>query len=301
MSDVKIIAASIVNFLNQQLQVITLSEGAIDSLEVAVQCVETAFDLGPGNVSQALDLLDLLRQQRTSAEAEALKNDANDLMKAKRYSEALETYDRAVELNPRSAVYLCNRAAAHFRLGNNQSAVEDCRAALAIQPNYAKAHGRLGLALSALNNHRAAYKAYEMAVQLDPGNASYSENLRLTEDFIAQQGPDPNESIFPLHLQNPLLVSMAAEIFSDPGIRNLVSNFSGQPGEGISTLLQIGNALVEQLHATGFVPPAQNPPNGNPQNGNVPNQNAPGNQNQAPRTANPADGNPAEGNAPNEN
>ena len=37
-----------------------------------------------------------------------------------------------------------NRAAAHIKLDNLDSAVTDCKKALSLNPNYARAYGRLG-------------------------------------------------------------------------------------------------------------------------------------------------------------
>ncbi|KAJ2948378.1 hypothetical protein O0L34_g7615 [Tuta absoluta] len=309
MSEVKIIAASIVKFLKQKLQENTLSEGARESVEVGIQCIETAFGLVPGNVTQTVDLLQLLRQ-RPNYEADSLKNQANELMRAKRYSEALEIYNRAVELNPRSSVYLCNRAAAHFQLGDFEAAVADCTAALAIQPYYAKAYGRLGLALSALDQHREARSAYAQASRLDPSNESYRENVQRTDIYIAQQMPSlPYLVGVEGLLQNPMFINMAEEMFADPGLRDVLrGNSGGEPAQGINNLLQLGQALVHQLQVYGLARPGENPSNGNMPNENLPNQNAPETlpndnlPNENPQNGeNPLDENPPVGNPPDDN
>ncbi|KAJ2954575.1 hypothetical protein O0L34_g2866 [Tuta absoluta] len=268
MSEVKIIAASIVNFLKQQLQGNTLSVDSRESVEVGMQCIETAFELGPEDASKSVDLLQLLRQQRgrpetptpDNTEAERLKNEGNELMKAERYREALEKYTRAIELDPRNSVYFCNRAAAHFKLGQHEDAVADCTAALAIQPNYGKAHGRLGLALSALEKHREARAAYARAVQLEPDNESYKQNLRLTDEHLALRNERPPLDLGGL-LQNPALLNMATEMLADPNMQNLISglmnttttptgNGGGQQGSGgMNALLEAGQALAQHMQA----------------------------------------------------
>ncbi|XP_049885869.1 small glutamine-rich tetratricopeptide repeat-containing protein beta-like [Pectinophora gossypiella] len=264
MSEVKIIAASIVNFLKQQLEGDTLSVDSRESVEVGVQCIETAFELSPEDAAKALDLLQLVRQQHSraeppvdSAEAERLKNEGNVLMKAGCYREALENYSRAIELDPRNSVYLCNRAAAHFKLGQHEDAVADCTAALALQPNYVKAHGRLGLALTALERHREARAAYARAAQLEPDNESYRQNLRLTDERLAQRGERPPLDLGGL-LQNPALLNMATEMLADPNMQNLISglmnnatatgNGAGGAG-GMSALFEAGQALAQHMQA----------------------------------------------------
>ena len=76
--------------------------------------------------------------------AEERKTKGNELMKSERYEEALAAYTDAISLNNKNAVYFCNRAAAHSKLGNHQEAVEDCVTALEIDPTYSKAYGRMG-------------------------------------------------------------------------------------------------------------------------------------------------------------
>lgn len=41
--------------------------------------------------------------------------------------------------------YLIPRAAAQSKLGEHSKAVDDCKKAVAIDPNYGKAYGRMGL------------------------------------------------------------------------------------------------------------------------------------------------------------
>lgn len=264
MSEIKIVAASIVNFLKQQLECDTLSVDSRESVEVGVQCIETAFDIGPEDSARGVDLLQLIRQQRGGqpapdrGEAERLKNEGNELMKAERHREALEKYSRAIELDPRNAVYFCNRAAAHFKLNENESAVADCMAALALQPDYGKAHGRLGLALTALDRHREARQAFARASQLEPENESYKQNLRLADERLSQRGERGPLDLGGL-LQNPALLNMATEMLADPNMQNLISGLMnttaapggaapGAPG-GMNALLEAGQALAQHMQS----------------------------------------------------
>ncbi|CAB3233939.1 unnamed protein product [Arctia plantaginis] len=275
MSDIKIVAASIVNFLKRQLEGDTLSVDSRESVEVGVQCIETAFELGPEDNARGVDLLQLIRQQRTPlsaapkadrADAERLKNEGNDLMKSDKHREALEKYSRAIELDSANPVYYCNRAAAYFRLGEHEAAVADCTAALALQPDYGKAHGRLGLALTALERHREARAAFARASQLEPENESYRQNLRLADELLQQRGERPPLDLGGL-LQNPALLNMATEMLADPNMQNIISGLmSGNgatPGAGglagvgggpagpggMTALLEAGQALAQHMQA----------------------------------------------------
>ncbi|CAG9557921.1 unnamed protein product [Danaus chrysippus] len=269
MSEIKIVAASIINFLKQQLESDSLSADSRESVEVGVQCIETAFELTPEELSKGVDLLQLVKKQKGGAtpadrvEAEKLKNEGNEFMKAERHKEALEKYSRAIELDPQNSVFFCNRAAAHFKLGEHESAVADAMAALALQPNYGKAYGRLGIALTALDRHTEARNAFARAVQLEPDNDSYKENLKMAEERLAERGERPPLDLGGL-LQNPALLNMATEMLSDPNMQHLISGLmtanTAGAGGGLGgllgsdaalapSLLEAGQALAQQMQA----------------------------------------------------
>ncbi|NWU35016.1 SGTA protein, partial [Hylia prasina] len=165
MADQKRLAFSIIQFLHSQLQGGSMSPDAQESLEVAIQCLETAFGVSMEDqslaVSQTLpEIFEAVvgkepEHSRTNsepvtpseddvAEAERLKTEGNDQMKAENFEAAVSFYGKAIELNPANAVYFCNRAAAYSKLGNYAGAVRDCERAIGIDPSYSKAYGRMG-------------------------------------------------------------------------------------------------------------------------------------------------------------
>lgn len=77
-------------------------------------------------------------------------------------------------------------AAAYCRLDQNDLAIQDCRTALALDPNYAKAYGRMGVALSCQHRYEEAVHAYKKAVELDPQNESYKSNLSIAEEKLRE-------------------------------------------------------------------------------------------------------------------
>lgn len=78
------------------------------------------------------------------------------------------------------------RAAAYCRLEQHDLAIQDCRTALALEPTYAKAYGRMGVALSCQNRYDDAVTAYQKALELDPNNESYKQNLQIAEEKQAE-------------------------------------------------------------------------------------------------------------------
>lgn len=261
MSHVKRLVLSIVQFLRQQLQTADLTADAKESLEVAVQCLETAYGVSPEDLSNeslvvSRSLLEIFRDalprehvqtscenvpeptEAQKVEAEKYKQEGNNMMKLEMYTAALECYTKAISLDGRNAVYYCNRAAAHSKLNNHLDAIEDCQRALEIDPKYGKAYGRIGLAYASLNQHQKAKECYQKAVELDPENQSYVNNLRVAEEKLRELSSPGNGDTqrpagggggggggldFGTLLNNPTLMNMAATLMQDPNMQNIMS------------------------------------------------------------------------------
>uniref|UniRef100_A0A8C8GHS9 Small glutamine-rich tetratricopeptide repeat-containing protein alpha n=1 Tax=Oncorhynchus tshawytscha TaxID=74940 RepID=A0A8C8GHS9_ONCTS len=233
MTDTKRLAFSIIHFLHDQLGSGSLSSDAQESLEVAVQCLETAFNVSTDDqtlaVTQTLPEIfasATLKHPNTlhvnintatdspteeeEAEAERLKTDGNDQMRVENYGAAVEFYSKAIAINPQNGVYYCNRAAAYSKLGNYAGAVQDCELAIGIDPNYSKAYGRMGLALASLNKHTEAVSYYKKALELDPENDTYKSNLKIAEQKM--ETPSPTGGVGGVDL---------AGLLSNPGFMNM--------------------------------------------------------------------------------
>lgn len=275
------LAFAIVRFLHEQLRRGALSADAQESLEVAIQCLETAFGVSLDDSSLALpqtlpeifeaaarrqEAPDLTRpelsppSEEDSAEAERLKTEGNEQMKAENFEAAVLFYGKAIELNPANAVYFCNRAAAYSKLGNYTGAVRDCEQAIRIDPAYSKAYGRMGLALSSLSRHAEAVAYYRKALELDPLNDTYKANLGIAELKLREAPPSPTGG-FDIAglLTNPSFMSMASNLMNNPQLQQLMSGMIsgghtplGTPGTSpsqsdLTSLIQAGQQFAQQM------------------------------------------------------
>jgi len=218
MSDVKKIVYCIIKFLNDQLQDGGLSQDCQESLEVAVQCLETSFGLtaadshltvekpltqifadglqararpaGAGTCAEPPRATVQPRAREATPEqkekAETLKNEGNIAVREERLHDAVAKYSQAIEMDGNNAAYYSNRAAAYTKLGNYTGAVDDAQRALQIDPAYTKAYSRLALAYAGLNRFEEAQSQIKRALELDPGNDSYQNNLRVIEARMAE-------------------------------------------------------------------------------------------------------------------
>lgn len=58
---------------------------------------------------------------------------------AHKYSQAIDLYTQAIEVNKDNAVYWANRAFAHTKLEEYGSAIQDATVAIEVDPKYSKA------------------------------------------------------------------------------------------------------------------------------------------------------------------
>ncbi|XP_031839502.1 small glutamine-rich tetratricopeptide repeat-containing protein alpha [Nomia melanderi] len=244
---VKGLIAAIIQFLTQQLEDETITEDSRESLEVAIQCLESAYSVQASDTQSNVNLLEVYKSAvetakpelppeatpEAKAEAEKLKNEGNNFMKAQKFQEALANYTKAIQLNGRNAVYYCNRAAAYSKLGSHQKAINDCHTALSIDPSYSKAYGRLGLAYSSMEKDKEAKASYEKALEMEPDNESYKNNLQVAVEKLAQQrmnnmgldGDSFNINHLTSIMTNPTLLRRIQTSLSNPEMINVMRNF----------------------------------------------------------------------------
>jgi len=324
-TETKAIAYGILGFLDEEFRKPSTSSDSRESLEVAMQCLETAFGVtlreSPNQAQRSLRQIFRAGSEPRQANAQVpngipgmdfssiaaasmaagynagaaglgtpprqvvelpmgepypkpssvsdenkkradeLKETGNLLMKEGDFSAALDVYKKAVDLDGGNSVYFCNRAAAYLKVGDLSSALRDVQIALQLQPNYARAYGRMGVIYSSMGKNLEAYSCYSKAVELEPSNESYVNNLRVAGELIDGQnlgGPSeaPMGSIAQI-FQNPALMSMASQMLQDPGMqtmmRSIISglqtgNANASAGDqGFEQLLQMGQAIAAQI------------------------------------------------------
>ncbi|XP_078531289.1 small glutamine-rich tetratricopeptide repeat-containing protein beta isoform X1 [Lissotriton helveticus] len=272
MSSVKHLVYAVIQFLREQSRVDTYTSDEQESLEVAIQCLETVFQITLDDTHLATPLAleemftnnictnNKLSLHEDPEKAIQLKDEGNNHMKEENYRAAVDCYNQAVQLDPNNAVYYCNRAAAYSKLGKFSEAIKDCEAAISIEPSYSKAHGRMGLALAALNKYEQAITSYQKALDLEPENDTYKSNLKTAQQKLREIS-SPTGSAFGFDMasliSNPAFVSMAASLMQNPHVQQLMSGMMsdavGGPAAGVggltdlSRLIQAGQQFAQQI------------------------------------------------------
>lgn len=99
------------------------------------------------------------------------------LLSTNQLDSALAALKKAVELNPRSAKYHVNLAAALVQSGRPKDSVEHLNAAAALDPSVPELWNNAGVTLELLGRYREAAERYERALSLRPDYADAQFNL----------------------------------------------------------------------------------------------------------------------------
>ncbi|XP_017044884.1 small glutamine-rich tetratricopeptide repeat-containing protein beta [Drosophila ficusphila] len=340
---------SFIDYLKKQVD--AMSPDQSESIEVAIQCLQAAFDVGddvddaaqdaaagqdqattqsstssaPGGEPAAsgsaslapknIDMFELFqslyieRNPESLALADSIKNEGNRLMKECKYNEALLQYNRAIAFDPKNPIFYCNRAAAHIRLGDNERAVTDCKSALVYNNNYSKAYCRLGVAYSNMGKFAEAEQAYTKAIELEPENADYRNNLEVARnarnqppqlshvaDSVNAMLAHPtvrnlfDRAEFDLQqlqsmTQNPMVMNTIGQLLANmgqtiPGAGGAAPGAPGAPGSAPPQAPPLPNDMLQMLQSfasqlVGPQPGGGQNPNGNPGNGQQPGNQPP--------------------------
>ncbi|XP_060856461.1 small glutamine-rich tetratricopeptide repeat-containing protein alpha-like [Metopolophium dirhodum] len=278
MEDKKKLALLIVNHLKTQLSNGSFNDESLESMEVAVQCIESAYNLNPTESDDVdIKLESIVKEyyqvrepvmneksdisQFNKEQAEHHKKFGNDYMKTQNNDKAIESYTIAIKLNPLNPIYYCNRAAAFNAIGKYTSAITDCQKAIELDSTYCKAYCRLGLAFSYLRDYQKAVSCYKKACELDPENQGYQRNYQLTlNNLHTNPGPPPSPPPPPPPSQSPNdpitatpnLMETAARIMNDnPEVTTVLNNILGDVtnsgSDGLDRLMQVGQTIVTRL------------------------------------------------------
>ena len=100
-----------------------------------------------------------------------------------RYSDAVKSYDRAIEINPDFSEAWYNRGIALTELGRYTDAVTSYDKAVEINPDFPEAWYNRGIALTELGRYTDAVTSYDKAVEINPDfpEAWYNRGIALAE------------------------------------------------------------------------------------------------------------------------
>jgi len=115
-------------------------------------------------------------------------NLGNLLMDSARYPEAIDAYEKALELAPENADVRVDMGTCYRRVGRSDRAAEEFRKAIAIDARHAFAHRNLGVVLAFdLQDKKQAIKEFEEYIRLSPD----TPDSRQIRDLVSYLKSEP--------------------------------------------------------------------------------------------------------------
>lgn len=102
------------------------------------------------------------------------KNKGNEFFRNREMMKAVEHYSRSISFLPTVDSYN-NRAQTYLKLQDFNSAVQDCKSVLNLDPNNVKAYYRRGSAFFHLERYQDALDDFEKALEIDPNDRDIQE------------------------------------------------------------------------------------------------------------------------------
>ncbi len=114
-----------------------------------------------------------MAQEKT---AEEWFHEGNEKYAAGDFDGAIESYDKAIELEPNSAETYNNRGVAWRKKKEYDKAIADYNKAIELKPDYAEAYNNRGVAWKKKKKYDKAIEDYNKAIELEPNDASAYNN-----------------------------------------------------------------------------------------------------------------------------
>ncbi|KAK4193608.1 hypothetical protein QBC35DRAFT_371323 [Podospora australis] len=147
--------------------------------------------------------------QSEAEQAESFKNDGNKFFKAGDYTHAIEFYTKAIILQPQSATYLGNRAAAYMSAGRWNDALDDCKRAVDLDPRNPKMLLRLARIYTSIGQPEEAIATFNR-IQPPPSAKDIAPAKEMLRHLRAAQaalkdGTAASMVLYPLDMAEKLL------------------------------------------------------------------------------------------------
>merc|ERR1740136_6090 len=101
----------------------------------------------------------------------------NTAFQAKNFSEAIEHYTSAINIDGANHMYYHNRSFAYSLKGDDLNALKDANSCIGLKPKFARGYSRKGAALHELKRYNDSISAYEAGLVECPGDKVISSGL----------------------------------------------------------------------------------------------------------------------------
>ena len=163
---------------------------------VPVSSKGTLYDKGnalieQGNYTQAIQSFDKALAIDPNDKC-ALEGKGYALHNLGNYTEAIQYYDKALAIDPNDKYALNSKGGVLDSLGNHTQAIQYYDKALSIDPNYELAQSNKGFALNSLSNYTQAIQSFDKALAIDPNDSHALNGKQNAISKMVASAPHPD-------------------------------------------------------------------------------------------------------------
>jgi len=108
----------------------------------------------------------------------------------KKYTEALECFNKAIDVDPENEAAICRKSLALIRMKDYEGALLSAKKAIKISPESVYAWHAKGKALLGLKKYKEGLKCFRKIIKIDPAYADFrAEELWVFKTLISQNLP----------------------------------------------------------------------------------------------------------------
>ena len=157
----------------------------------------------------------ILERRSSPTEFDKLIQGGINLTKQEDYGKAIEMFEKALELSPKSARVRQLIGEAYKKMGNIEKAEESLQEAVSINPQYIKVHQSLGDLYQEVGDKEKALVSFEKAIKISPHNSKRQTTLgkMYLESGDVEQAEKAFEKAVEAEPNNPELKTNIGEIF----------------------------------------------------------------------------------------
>lgn len=130
-----------------------------------------------------------LPESREMADAETTFEKGIEFGKQNKFQKAVESFDKAIKLNPNRADYYASRGHANYYMKQYPKAIDDYTKAIEKNPNFALAYSMRGLSYTRSGRFPQAIDDFNKAISFGPSEADYYKGRGFTYLHLKQYGP----------------------------------------------------------------------------------------------------------------
>jgi tetratricopeptide (TPR) repeat protein len=148
-------------------------ESEVDFTLVPGEDYKLPFEMTPEEIQKYKEQLE--QQQKRMKFSAAVRNHFNagvELSDKGMYTEALEEFKQAYELDPEQPAVIGRIADAYSQLGNNDEALANYKKAVELSPDDPNLYTNMGVVLSKMGKTAESQEAFTKAAEMSPGSAA---------------------------------------------------------------------------------------------------------------------------------